>query len=418
MVSITHISINKDVDETVVSALIKLPGFEDRAWFRIPAGQFPDHEAAADAFFVLGLVLAMGTDGRLDMDVRVSKRLIYNADAVQSIIVGWYPKRVRRIDHIDVAARDVDKPLIQGKKISCFTGGVDSFDTLVRNRHDIDALLYVHGYDVPLHRTEIREATSKLLNEVAQEMGIELLEVSTNIRVFLNRAATWSVIAHGPALAAVGHLLSTRFGTLIIPASHTFADKYAWGSHPLLDHLWSSYRLSVVHDGAGSTRVQKTRRLAQEPAARDHLRVCWQNTGKYNCGKCSKCVRTMIALELTGVLADFKTFESHINLDDVRELKLTNMSGRSFVKENLDFATEQGHREIKEVLQAVIDEFDQSRSSVAQQKLATGKGKTSIVMDQTQLRAVEKRIAGLERKVDKLERLWPVRAWRKLRGRS
>ena len=41
-----------------------------------------------------------------------------------------------------------------------------------------------------------------------------------------------------------------------------------------------------------------------------HLRVCWKNVGnKVNCGRCEKCVRTMLALEACGKLGCFSGFD-------------------------------------------------------------------------------------------------------------
>ncbi|MBK0330717.1 hypothetical protein I8D64_04810 [Brachybacterium sp. MASK1Z-5] len=120
--------------------------------------------------------------------------------------------------------------------MACFTGGVDSFDTLVNNKGDIDALVYVHGFDIALSRKEIREVTSEHLQAVAEETGKELIEISTNIRRFQNRAGSWPLIAHGAALSSVGHLLNSRFGRMLMPGSYTFSDTFAWGTHPILDH--------------------------------------------------------------------------------------------------------------------------------------------------------------------------------------
>src|SRR5699024_1103957 len=254
--------------------------------------------------------------------------------------------------------REQDKAPLTDRTVSCFTGGVDSFDTLIRNESNIDALMYIHGFDIPLARTDVREVTSEHLQDIASMTGKELIEGSTNIRRFLNRAGKWPTVTHGAALSSIGHLLSGQFGRQLIPASHTYSDTFAWGSHPLLDHLWSSNRLSTVHDGAGSTRVDKTKRVAAYPAAREHLRVCWQNTGKYNCGVCDKCVRTMVALSLSGALPEFKTFDSEITTDTIRYLQISGVNSLAFVQENLDFAREQGATEIEAALNDLVTAYE------------------------------------------------------------
>jgi hypothetical protein len=50
------------------------------------------------------------------------------------------------------------------------------------------------------------------------------------------------------------------------------------------------------------------------PAARSALRVCWQDLpddAPLNCGRCRKCVRTMLGLAALGRLGDVPTFPRH-----------------------------------------------------------------------------------------------------------
>ncbi len=107
---------------------------------------------------------------------------------------------------------------------------------------------------------------------------------------------------HGSALAAVGLLLAPHFSRVLIPATDTYADLVPLGSHPLIDPLWSTERVEIVHDGADATRIDKLHTAAGHPAGRLHLQVCWQHlNGEYNCGICEKCVRTGVAVRLAGL---------------------------------------------------------------------------------------------------------------------
>lgn len=425
MVAISSISIHPLDTATRVAALISMPDFSGEAWFELPAGFGVDEDGAADCFFVVGTILALGSDGVLTMDSPVSAQLIYNSLSVQQVLASWHPDKLG-LAVVDVPRRNVDKPLVQDQTISCFTGGLDSFDTLLRNFDDIDSLLYVHGFDIGLAKTEIRNATSRHLKEVAAETGKDLIEVATNIRQFLNRAGSWPVITHGAALSAVGHLTSSSYGRLLIPSSHTYSDSYAWGSHPLVDHLWSSFRLIVAHDGAGSSRVQKTRDVASSPVAQAHLRVCWQNTGKYNCGVCDKCLRTMTALSLTGVLESFHTFPSELPLDKIAKLKVSGRSGRSFVVENLQYAEQQGATEIARILRSSIDDFDSRKRSKKRTSTvpATAEMGTRLAALENQVASMhrknaavesqqQRRLKALESKTHAMEEYWPIRFWGK-----
>lgn len=412
MVNIRSLAVEDNDEGVYVSAQIDMPAAEGEAWIQLPSGTKTDTQGAADAFFIIGLILAIGSDGVLEMDQQVSPRLIYNSQAAQDILRTWYPKQLVPA-RLEVAAREQDKAPLTDRTVSCFTGGVDSFDTLIRNESSVDALMYIHGFDIPLARTDVREVTSEHLQDIASITGKELIEGSTNIRRFLNRAGKWPTVTHGAALSSIGHLLSGQFGRQLIPASHTYSDTFAWGSHPLLDHLWSSNRLSTVHDGAGSTRVDKTKRVAEYPAAREHLRVCWQNTGKYNCGVCDKCVRTMVALSLTGALPKFKTFDSEITTDAIRNLKISGVNSLSFVQENLDFAREQGAPEIEAALNDLVTAYE-TRKKAKSTSASVAALERRLTRLETNMKATKTRAVAAEKSVRKLQKLLPIRTWTRI----
>ena len=51
---------------------------------------------------------------------------------------------------------------------------------------------------------------------------------------------------HGAGLAAIGLSLAAAFRRILIPSTHTFRHLFAWGSHSLLDPLWSTERTEIV----------------------------------------------------------------------------------------------------------------------------------------------------------------------------
>src|SRR5208337_2670196 len=72
------------------------------------------------------------------------------------------------------------------------------------------------------------------------------------------------------------------------------------------DPLWSTETTTFIHYCYGISRVEKARSLADNPLAQEYLRVCWENrNGEYNCGRCNKCIQTMLALHLAGALSKF-----------------------------------------------------------------------------------------------------------------
>jgi hypothetical protein len=74
------------------------------------------------------------------------------------------------------------------------------------------------------------------------------------------------------------------------------------GSHPAVDALFSSQRVTLIHEGARFSRVDKVRELASWPTALETLRVCPANVGdQANCGLCEKCLGTRLELLAAGV---------------------------------------------------------------------------------------------------------------------
>lgn len=343
-------------DEAVIEAFVDTAAYATDLWYRLPAAAPPAEDVLGDALFTIGLPLAMASDGQLTLDAPVSPRLLEHSELLQDILLTWHPRKLRRA-RLDVPARtEADAGHPDAGTVTCFTGGVDSFFSLSKRHADVSSLLFVHGLDVRLADTEFRAEISRHLGAVAARSGKTLIEGATNVRRFMSRHnLAWGLIAHGPVLASVGLLLSGQHRSMLIPASHAYTDLYPWGTHPLVDPLYSTELLTVSHDGGEATRAQKVRRLAHDPLAWDNLRVCYQRTGRYNCGECEKCVRTMVTLHLEGTLDRFSVFPARLDVERVRALPITSGRGQLlFARENLRLALEVGDTAMADALQEAI----------------------------------------------------------------
>jgi len=144
------------------------------------------------------------------------------------------------------------------------------------------------------------------------------VEVETNLRAFSNQHVHWELF-HGAALGSVALLLQKTFRRIYVPSTLSYRQLIPWGSHPLVDPLWSTESIELVHDGAEASRFQKMERIASSDAALRWLRVCWRSPDDgYNCGRCTKCMRTMAELEGLGVLSRSKTFPPKVNRRHLR----------------------------------------------------------------------------------------------------
>jgi hypothetical protein len=148
------------------------------------------------------------------------------------------------------------------------------------------------------------------------------VEVDSDLRSVTSAHAEW-LASHGSALATVALLLGGAFERVFVPATLTYAHLVPLGSHPLLDPLWSTEQVELVHDGCEASRIDKLAVLSHDDVARRHLRVCFQNrAGRYNCGECEKCLRTMVALRALGVLEAFSTFPDAIDPRSLARIEL------------------------------------------------------------------------------------------------
>jgi hypothetical protein len=230
----------------------------------------------------------------------------------------WYPAAPRplvvperRTASVQRDAAEAEGPADQAAPPAalCFSGGVDAFHALLASSHDAETLVTVVGYDVRLRDRQRATAVTAMAREVAAETGSRAVVVSTNLRRHpLLKRTPW-LRAFGGPLAALGHMLAPAVGRILVASDGLGFEHPEVGSRPSTDPLHGSAKLAVDHVAPAVTRLDKIRQIAAEPIVQRHLRVCWQNDGSaINCGRCEKCVRTMLALDACGTLGRFAGF--------------------------------------------------------------------------------------------------------------
>jgi hypothetical protein len=279
----------------------------------------------ADDLLAMSLMPAMMRGENLHVHGRVSERLLSNLPQLQDILIAFGPGLAHTLTRVEVSATDVTStPAASGKVASFFSGGLDSFTTLMQHRDEIDALIFVHGFDIDVRNLELRGKISRRMNAIAAELGLPLIEIETDLRAFANRSMHWELY-FGPALACIALSLQAEFSKVFISSAYGIQSLLPSGSHPLIDPLWSTERLDVVHAGLEMNRVEKAMYAADFDIVRRNLRVCYANTrGEYNCGSCRKCILMQTTLAAIGVLEKFPVFEAPLTLDGVRTIKASN----------------------------------------------------------------------------------------------
>jgi 7-cyano-7-deazaguanine synthase in queuosine biosynthesis len=326
-------------DQLTVSARIETPADSREIFFRGPRDALG--LTGADPFVITCMPWAMRRGLALEVDGEVSPQLLRNLEFVQDILCKWHGD-FHRIS-VTAGKSASATPLPRAGTAAFFSGGVDSFYTALKHREEISSLLLVHGFDIELENAALRALVSDRIGRAAAALGKPLIEIETNGRSLTDPHVRWDIHQFGPALAGVAVAASGLAGRILIPASESYDHLDPCGSHPLLDPLWGTERAVLVHDGAEASRIEKVRAIAGFDAALELLRVCWENPeGAYNCGRCEKCVRTMLNLKAAGALDRCSAFDAPLDLESVSRVEIPmDLMAYHFV-DNLKVLTDQG----------------------------------------------------------------------------
>lgn len=296
-----------------------------------------------DAVFAAALPLAVARREELAIDAPVAAPLLERADAIAAIYARWLGLRPAT----PVVAQAAGGGFAGSAAGALFfTLGVDSFYSLLkapeqrereveRQMAPIESLLFVHGYDIGLDDVELYEDTRRNIERVAAARGARALLTRTDLRALSEGAVNWELY-HGAALASVGLALGSQLSNIVIASSWARENLRPWGSHPGLDPLWSTERTTFLHEGLEARRWQKVRAISQSPLALDNLRVCWEAPGRYNCGRCDKCLLTMLMLERTRALGRCATLPDTIDPALLRGLDLSSRASLTVLDDLLD----------------------------------------------------------------------------------
>jgi hypothetical protein len=309
---------------------------DEKVYFRVPE-KF-DLYPMAECFLGLALLDAMVSNSAIVIDdsVALSKALYDRIPEIQAIYSCWNTD----LKVVDVEARLSDEGMGFESVGSFFSAGVDSSHTLLRNKEDISYLIMFPSFDSGNDEASWTKRVDKQAH-FAKSLGKELIPVNTNAREWVEgRNISWSFV-HGLFLSSIGGALGMK--RIYVPSSHTYAELFPWGSHPLSDPMWGTESTEVIHDSAGYRRSEKMKELLKEPTLANNLQVCWASTSE-NCGECSKCLRTMVVVSLLG--GEIKSLPPLNGLKTLKNFKATSEGESVFLEDTMILARECGNDEM------------------------------------------------------------------------
>ncbi|MGH9442861.1 MAG: hypothetical protein ACRD16_11365, partial [Thermoanaerobaculia bacterium] len=152
----------------------------------------------------------------------------------------------------------------------------------------------------------------RALEKIAPAAGVRLLSVSDHSGTLGESDEFFTMSSHGAHLAAIAHFLP-ELSSVSIAASHDCTALDPLGSHPLLDPNYSSSSLEIRHEGTAFTRLERVGSIARWKEILPHAVVCSRGPfapSRSNCGRCEKCLRTMIELLLSDSLSEDGPFSA------------------------------------------------------------------------------------------------------------
>lgn len=277
----------------------------------------------ADAYIVGILIYAMSKKHKIISEIPISESLYF------SLVKYLIPF----LTHINngLFFIEIEAPLFAGKYDSKYVGtgiscGVDSLSTIVYHgvnelcpNYKIDTLTLLNtGY------YGIEDNSSRLYNKYVKQSedfslnnGYHFLTVDSNIASLTK----YKFLTAHTFLTCSCILLFQKYFKRYYYASgysvYNFEanfDDSAYYDIFLLKCI-STNNIEFISSCTTMKRIEKISMLIQKPQICDSLYVCTSGNPPYNCGKCEKCVRTLLAFDSLGKIDCLpKTFDKSMYL--------------------------------------------------------------------------------------------------------
>lgn len=317
MIRIEKPFIEYDKENAVLNTFINIDNKREILWFKVnnKFGKYLCDERG-DAYLVAVLHYAMTHGHDIELDVPVTEDLLYNVDTyLIDGLVTYNPSYHRPTIKAEVASAPLPNAGAVGTGISC---GVDSLYALAREsdslfpNHKITHLAFnnvgSHGVGEKAHMLYNKRLQRP--REFAEEYGYEFVASDSNLMDVIKQSHFYT------------HTYSSMFPVLCLQKLYSVyyyaSGGYRYeeftleakkgrcsGSYEILSlPAFSSHQLRIYSQGENMTRMQKLKRVVDYAPSYKYLNVCLHD-GR-NCGKCEKCVRTMMGLDVIGKLDLYK----------------------------------------------------------------------------------------------------------------
>ena len=281
-------------------------------------GKFFAPERADYALIGL-LAYAMRHGHDIICEVPVTEELLYN---IREMLIPTLVRSDSRGYHTKIQA-DIAPPLKKlpfavGKLGAVGTGvsfGVDSaytilkhFNSVYPNQNLTHLCIFQNGSAVTADPL-INEKIFEHAEAVAKEFNLPILKVESNVKTFVKQK---HVASHTYKDVLIMYAMQKLWRVYYYSGAYPFSDfslkdnLYTATGHfdPFLLDCFSTSNLRIVPAGSEGDRDDKIDFIIDNPIVQKYLHVCVLKP--FNCGKCFKCYRMLLALDAAGKLDEFR----------------------------------------------------------------------------------------------------------------
>ena len=313
MVHIESPRVVSDADFATLEAFLSIDGKREKVWFKV-AKKYEPYLCfeRSDAFVIAVLNYAMRNQHDIRCDTPISEDLYYNIDRyLIDALVKYNKDFYRPVITAPIASEDLPCAGAVGTGISC---GVDSLHALACQtktkfvRHNITHLAFnnVGSHGEGEKGELLYQKRLQLPKQFAEEYGFELVASDSNL---MNVVQQNHFKTHTYSSMFAVYCLQKLYSVYYYASSgcryHEFTlidrPEIASGSYEMLSlPLFSTHALRIYSEGEGMSRMEKLRDVVKYVPSYKYLNVCLRE--EHNCGKCEKCIRTLLGIDALGEL--------------------------------------------------------------------------------------------------------------------
>lgn len=350
--------IKSDDKYAILGVEIEVSGQPNSLWYKVPVkySEFLTTETC-DAYVVAFLIYAMNKGLDIKSNTPISEKLYFS---LTKYLIPYLANINPELKKVNIFADTIVpewNPTHSGTGIS---GGVDSLSTIIYHgkeescssyRIDTLTLLNTGYYGNEENNSENYSKFVTRAKSFADAHRYSFLTIDSNIS---NLTKYNFLSAHTYLSCSTIMVLQKYFRTYHYASGYPVFDFKTDFVDPayydvfLLDCI-STNTLKYISSCTTMSRVEKTELIANHPDIAKSLYVCFSGNPERNCGRCEKCVRTLLAYDSLGrlneasLMFDVEVYKKH-RLHYIGYM-LRNRRSNCYYKENFN-SFKANHRQI------------------------------------------------------------------------